>query len=146
MLAKITLSPGLSPFALCFGSAAGVGWDAARTGARREGWREGAPLGCSAPAGTWGQTRTPPPAWDPPSCSPFLTALEEAGHDVELPKVLGHENCPSSVHGSEAGGGLVGWRSGREGDRSLELVPKARPSPRGGWCGKREVALVWGWT
>lgn len=43
--------PSLSPFALCFGSSAGVGWDTARTGARREGWWEGAPLGCSAPTG-----------------------------------------------------------------------------------------------
>lgn len=43
----------------------------------------------------------------PPSCSPFPAASEEADHDVE---VHGHENCPSSVHGPEAGVGPCGMQ------------------------------------
>lgn len=38
---SLSLSAGLSPFALCFGSSAAVGWDVAGMGARREGGRDG---------------------------------------------------------------------------------------------------------
>lgn len=68
----------------------------------------------------------------PRSCSPFSEALEKGSHKVELLEAHGHENWAGWCRDERQEWDPKGWRGGRGGGTSPELIPHP------------EEGLVWG--